>query len=411
MHPPAGEPLRPHPDDDAGGEVRSTPPRPPVTDPGVLGALLDRHGWRRRAGAAGRYDRWTPPPGSPAGTSLLVPLRRDFPDSDDLLGEALLALSRSTAPSARAVLVALAVPSDEVCWSRRTTDTAESAPWSCQEQLRGAARQMLLAGSLAMLARAGYYGARHRRQAAASLDALLVGPAAEGRRLTAYLPVESGRPLAVRLHHALCAAREAVDHRRATGGMDAFDSAVEAGVSHELTRAITALVRGSEGARVEFGWAPAAGPPAACPARPEPVEFSPEDLPALREASARYLRIEPSVPVRLTGTVLRLRRPGPSGPGTVRLRVITGAEVTHVRMTLDEQAYRIAGSAHLVGLPLRVEGRLRSRGGFRWLTDATGVTPVGAGSGERDRMLRALRKNLDVLEESSEPDAGHEEQP
>lgn len=33
-------------------------------------------------------------------------------------------------------------------------------------------------------------------------------------------------------------------------------------------------------------------------------------------------------------------------------------------MTLDEESYRIAGHAHLVGLPVRVHGRLESRGGF-----------------------------------------------
>ncbi|TQE16124.1 hypothetical protein SipoB123_41235 [Streptomyces ipomoeae] len=37
--------------------------------------------------------------------------------------------------------------------------------------------------------------------------------------------------------------------RKATGGMDAFDGAVEAGVSHEPTEALVALVRGGEGAR------------------------------------------------------------------------------------------------------------------------------------------------------------------
>jgi len=40
---------------------------------------------------------------------------------------------------------------------------------------------------------------------------------------------------------------------------------------------------------------------------PEPVEFSPGDLPALEAASDRYVREEPSVDVRVTGTVTRLR--------------------------------------------------------------------------------------------------------
>ncbi|MFE7121965.1 hypothetical protein ACFU99_41690, partial [Streptomyces sp. NPDC057654] len=87
-------------------------------DPAVLGALLARHGWRRRGGAAGRYTHWAPPGGPAGGASLLVPDSRRFPDAVDLLAEALTALERSAAPSAREVLVALATPSDEIHWRR-----------------------------------------------------------------------------------------------------------------------------------------------------------------------------------------------------------------------------------------------------------------------------------------------------
>ncbi|MFE2684608.1 hypothetical protein [Streptomyces mirabilis] len=403
-HRPIGEqlrPVRPHPVESHWTE----PPEPGQVDPAVLSALLHRHGWQRRGGAAGRYGRWTPPGPGGGGTSLLVPENRAFPDSDDLLGEALLALSRSGAPSARDVLVALAVPSDEIRWWRDVpTGPVGATSWSVEERLRSAARSMLLAAALATRARAGYYGARHRRPAAASLENVLVGADPGGRRLTAFVPVDTGRPLSVRLHQALYAAREAIDYQRATGGMDAFDAAVEAGVSHELTEAVVALVRGTEGARIAVEWAPAAGVPEGCAAPDEAVEFSPGDLPVLREAGARYLRAEPSVPVRLTGAVVRMRRSQPRGEGTVRLRVIAGAEVQHVRMTLDEEAYRIAGHAHLVGLPVRVLGRLESRGGFRRLTDASGVVPVQVDEAERDRLMKSLQENLDFFEEACSGD-------
>ncbi|MFF7951064.1 hypothetical protein [Streptomyces griseorubiginosus] len=398
-HRPIEEPLRavrPHPE-----AHWDRPPNPGEVDPAVLSALLHRHGWQRRGGAPGRYGRWTPPGPGAGGTSLLIPESRAFPDSEDLLGEALVALSRSGTPSAREVLVGLAVPSDEIRWWRDVpSGPADATPWTVEEHLRTAARQTLLAGALATRARAGYYGARYRRTAAAALDNVLVGPATGGRRLTAFVPVGTGRPLAVRLHQALYAAREAIDYQRATGGMDAFDGAVEAGVSRELTEALISLVRGTEGARIAVEWAPAAGVPEGCAARSEAVEFSPGDLPVLREAGARFLREEPSVPVRITGTVVRMRRSGPRGDGSVRLRVIAGAEIPHLRLTLDEEAYRIAGQAHLVGLPVRVHGRLESRGGFRRLTGATGVAPVQVDEAERDRLLKSLQENLDFFEEA-----------
>ncbi|WP_406010031.1 hypothetical protein OG440_30885 [Streptomyces sp. NBC_00637] len=391
-HRPLDEPLRPvrpHPE-----AHWDRPPEPGEVDPAVLGALLRRHGWQRRGGAAGRYGRWTPPGPVGGGTSLLVPESRTFPDSDDLLGEALLALARSGMPSAREVLVGLAVPSDEIRWWRDTpTGPAGAAPWPVEEQLRAAARQMLLAGALATRARAGYYGARHRRAAFATLESVLVGSAAGGRRLTAFVPVAAARPLAVRLHQALYAVREAIDYQRAAGGMDAFDGAVEAGASRELTEALITLVRGTEGARIAVEWAPAAGAPGTCAAGGEPVEFSPGDLSVLREAGARYLRAEPSVLVRITGTVVRMRRSGPRGEGSVRLRVLAGAEIPHVRLTLDEEDYRVAGQAHLVGLPVRVQGRLESRGGFRRLTGACGVVPVQVDEAERDRLMKSMQGN------------------
>ncbi|MFE1924164.1 hypothetical protein ACFW91_16570 [Streptomyces asoensis] len=389
-HRPLDEPLRPvrpHPE-----ALWNQPPEPGRVDPAVLGALLRRHGWQRRGGAPGRYGRWTPPGPGGGGTSLLVPESRAFPDSDDLLGEALLALTRSGTPSAREVLVGLAVPSDEIRWWRDApTGPAGASSWAVEEQLRGAARQMLLAGALATRARAGYHGARHRRAALGTLESVLVGSAADGRCLTAFAPVEEARPLAVRLHQALYAVRAAVDYQRATGGLDAFDGAVEAGASRELTEALIALVRGTEGARVAVEWAPAAGVPEACAAGGEPVEFSPGDLSALREAGARYLREEPSVPVRVTGAVVRLRRSGPRGEGGVRLRVLAGADVPHVRLTLDEEDYRAAGQAHLAGLPVRVQGRLESRGGFRRITGACGVVPVEVDEAERDRLMKSAQ--------------------
>ncbi|MFF0743719.1 hypothetical protein ACFYVL_25340 [Streptomyces sp. NPDC004111] len=397
---PIDDPGRPHPGETA-GSWDGGGPEPSQVDPAVLGALLARHGWHRRGGAAGRYARWTPPGPAGGGTSLLVPESRAFPDSDDLLGEALGALERCPAPSAREVLVQLAVPSDEIRWWREVPEeVAGAAAWPAEEQLRSAARQMLLAGALAARGRAGYYGARHRRQARSALEGVLVGPGTGGRGLTAFVPLESGRETVVRLHHALHAAREATDYQRATGGMEAFDAAVRAGVSHELTEALVVLVQGTEGARIALDWAPSAGAPPGCAVRPEAVEFSPGDLPALRSAGARYMREEPSVPVRVTGAVVRLRRSAPRGGGTVRLRVLAGAEVPYVRMVLDEEAYRIAGHAHLVGLPVQVAGRLERRGGFRRLTGARGVVPVQVDEAERDRLMKALHENLDFFEEA-----------
>ncbi|MGK5640221.1 hypothetical protein ACSNOK_18185, partial [Streptomyces sp. URMC 126] len=262
-----------------------------------------------------------------------------------------------------------------------------------------AAREELTAGALASRATAGHHGARHRRTAEAALEGLLLGPRCSARELTVLAPLGPdrayGRPAVAALLGALYAARDATDYQRATGRTDAFAAAVRAGVCRELTDALVALVTGAEGVRVRFHWAPAAGPPPGRPARPEPVEFSPGDLPALRAASARYRHDEPAVPVRLTGTVTHLWRDTPGGGGSARLRVLSGADVTEVRAELGAADYRAAGRAHLAGRPVRLDGRLEGRGGFRRLADAGGVLPLPVDEAERERLLKALHTGPD----------------
>lgn len=376
-------------------------PDPERVDPAALTALLVRHGWQRRGGESGRYTRWTPP-GGPAhrgtATSLLVPAANGYGDYADLLGEALTALARSGAPSAREVLLALAVPGDEIHWRRDVPGIAGAVPWTAAEQLRGAARAMLMAAARAARGSAGYFGQRHEQHAAGYLEQVLIGPSPGAHLLTAYAPAPDGRTATITLFSALQAAREAVDYQRATGRMEAFDAAVDAGVCHELVESVAHLVRDTEGCEITLAWSPAAGFPPGIAARPEPVEFSPGDLPALQQAADRYVAAEPPVPVQVTGTVIRLRSGRPASGGTVRLRVLAGADVRQVRVRLDEDGYRVAARAHLAGLPIRVGGRLESRGGFRHLTAATAVTELQVDESDRDRLLKSLHEPVDPFQ-------------
>ena len=183
--------------------------------------------------------------------------------------------------------------------------------------------------------------------------------------------------------------------------MDAFDGAVEAGVSRELTEALIALVRGTEGARIAVEWAPAAGVPDGCAAGAEPVEFSPGDLPVLREAGARYLREEPSVPVRITGTVVRMRRSGPRGDGQR-----TAAGAGRRRGPARPADPRRGGLPHRRPRPPRRTAGAGAAAGWR-AGAASGGSPAPAGSSpvqvdeaERDRLMKSLQENVDFFEEA-----------
>ncbi|MFF2748257.1 hypothetical protein ACFVVA_22305 [Kitasatospora sp. NPDC058048] len=369
-----GEPARPLPD-------------PATVDPTVLATLLARHGWVRRGGPAARYGRWTPPDDEP-GTSLLVPAGDGFDDAVELLADAVTALSRSHTPSARSILLALTVPGDELRWHREPSGPAGATPWDEAERLRRAARGMLAAGAKAARTRAGYFGARLDALAEDFLDRVLL--VEQGAELTAHTPAPEGRAAVTTLVRALEALRDAVDYRRVSGGPEAFGNAVRAGVSRELVRSVEELVRDATAARLSVAWSPAAGTPGGFGDRRIDLDFSPGDLPALAEAAELLERIEPAVDVTVVGVVTRLKRADPAGPGSVRLRVLTGAEVRELKLRLPDPDYRLAAEAHLAGLPVRVSGRLERHGGFRRLTRPHGLELRGWEEGDRERLLKAL---------------------
>ncbi|MGW2252692.1 hypothetical protein ACWCXH_21190 [Kitasatospora sp. NPDC001660] len=370
------------------GEPDGGLPDPATVDPAVLATLLARHGWVRRGGPAARYGRWTPPDDDP-GTSLLVPVDGGFDDAVELLTDAVTALSRSRSPSARSILLALAVPGDELRWRRELPGPAGTAPWEDAERLQSAARGMLAAGAKAGRTRAAYFGARLDAWAGDFLDRVLV--VEQGAGLTAYTPAPEGRAAVTTLVRALEALRDAVDYRRVSGGPEAFENAVQAGVSRELVQSVEELVRGATAARLAVAWSAAAGTPGGFGERRVVLDFSPGDLPALAEAAELLERIEPAVDVTVVGVVVRLKRADPTGPGSVRLRVLGGAEVRELKVRLADPDYRLAAEAHLTGVPVRVGGRLESRGGFRRLTRPHGLELCGWEEGDRERLLKGLQ--------------------
>ena len=227
-HRPLDEPLRPvrpHPTTAAapGTVRRARPGRPRRPRRPAAPARL----------AAARRSRRTLRPLDPArrpgggGTSLLVPESRAFPDSDDLLGEALIALARSGAPSAREVLRRprraqrrdpLVARRADRTGRRRALDRRGTAA-------RRRPRRCCSPRALATRARAGYYGARHRRgrrRAPGERPRRPRGRRPPAHRLRARRRRAGRSPYAC--YQALYAAREAIDYQRATGGMDAFDA-------------------------------------------------------------------------------------------------------------------------------------------------------------------------------------------
>ena len=199
MHRPIDEPVRPDPagtPPDPGHDGPATP-TPPRSTPPSSAPCCDRHGWQRRGGAAGRYGRWTPPGHRPAAApACSCPRAAAFPDSEDLLGEALTALARSAAPvrPRGAGRPRRAQRRDPLVARRARRARPGAAAWTVAgAAARGRPRRCCSPARSPPAARAGYYGARHRRPAAgAPWTASSSGAAPGGRSLTAFVPVDHG---------------------------------------------------------------------------------------------------------------------------------------------------------------------------------------------------------------------------
>ncbi|MEU7860191.1 hypothetical protein [Nonomuraea sp. NPDC049141] len=372
---------------------------PVSLDPSNLISLLAVAGWDKQGGRSNVYERWAVREDNEI-LSVLVPLDRTRDDYTDLLEEAVSSLERSRLASAHRVLSRLRAPGDEVQWQTEPHAVRGLIPWLHGEAMIASAKQILVAAAKAARHPSAYHGQREWKFAREYLEKVLMGQTQVGSYVvTAYTPVgqiretggvnrevesnpggtTTGRDVMERLTSSLIAIREGVDHFTSTGSLSGFDAGIVKGVSCELTRALSALVKDSDGARVSVNWSPA-GRPLVSSGSTWQMDFIPDDLPALERASSRLATTEPRRMVVIVGTVTNLSRPRLKQHGTIILNVIYGVDVSRVRVRLSRADYEHAISAHKEGDLLRITGTLEKEGNNYWLYDPTELGPVEAGA-------------------------------
>ncbi|WP_374983859.1 hypothetical protein [Streptomyces fradiae] len=415
MHRPTGGPAPADPPADPPthppGAHTTDPPGPPQVDPRVLTALLDRHGWHRTGGNSGLYTRWTPP-GRATTPSLLIPTGLDLPDSHDLLAEALTALARTTAPSARAVLTALATPSDEIHWHRATSATAGPAAWAAQDRLRTAARRILLAAAHAAHGRPGPHPAAlpdrdnpaglpdrdlieaFPGQALPSpslLDHVLLaippGDAPPSRRTSPSTPAApspnaSTTPSTPPARPSTTSAPPAAP-TRSTPPSPRASAANSPKPSPPVSTAPKAPPSPSPGPP------PPARPPAAPPA-PSPSSSPPATSPhSARPAPATGAPGPPCPPASPAPSYACAAR-APAGPAPSGSASSPAPAPPTCAPPSTRTATAPPSTAYLAGVPLRVHGRLEVRGGRHHLTGTHDVAAVLVDDAERGRLTETL---------------------
>jgi hypothetical protein len=234
-----------------------------------------------------------------------------------------------------------------------------------------------------------FYGNRYRTFAADYLNAIRMGQTEPGSYIvTAFAPTEeivgqdlplidqrsplTGRAVTQRLATALEACRLSIDEYRRSPAVEIFDEAVSAGVSYELSVAISGLVKDEAGADIQISWTSA--DPRDFP--PTTVAFTPSDFAILGRASTHYAMTSSPERVTVFGTVTLLDRSSPTSAGLFRLNVIEGSQAQKIRVRVPAHEYDLVIGAFQQGKGLVLSGRQEREGRYWWLYDAENIRVV-----------------------------------
>lgn len=155
--------------------------------------------------------------------------------------------------------------------------------------------------------------------------------------------------------------RESISEATATGSVDGFTHAVQAGVNANYCDALVRLLEEDDGRNVvmSFAWASSRPVPSAVPSR---LAFVHSDAEILRVA-ARYLKERiPIAGFELTGPIVRLESSAPPAGGEITIAGIVDGGIRQVLVSLGGDDYQMAVHAHHQELPVSVEGELIREG-------------------------------------------------
>lgn len=167
------------------------------------------------------------------------------------------------------------------------------------------------------------------------------------------------RKVTATLAIALAEARAAAELAMVKGTLDAFERAVQRGVSANLCQAIAEMVGQEQGADVAFRITWAASRPSDLPGT---VDFPGHLLPVIGEAGRLLRERTPDVGASVCGYVIKLERQPEAPLGLVTILDMSEDRVRQVKIELDRQHYNLAVEAHQSGRRVTCTGDLYREG-------------------------------------------------
>lgn len=370
-------------------------------------AYLRANGWRENERIPERTSVWSLDNGSSGGYEILLPLRRDFRDFVNRIGEALQTLEVAEQRSQLEILQELGTASADIVRVRVNPSDATngSIPLNSGVELFQRAREMMLAAACAAVEPRIQYQTRKSNKATEYLSKVHVGQTERGSYVVNLLSrvapnLEAATPLPTddvttlfptepfdatdpfertvtkTLADALEATRTAAEHSAVTGTIDYFTEAIARGVSANLCEAIVGMSESGGGQGLDIGlrWAPAR--PALGKA-PVNVSFSADTIPIIEEAARIFRKTPTQEGFEVEGYVITLPRKevlGGDGPGTVIIAGFVEDSPRKISVRLEAEDYDDAIQAHKYGIKVVCYGNLIKQGGQFVLVNHRGLT-------------------------------------
>lgn len=341
-------------------------------------SYLGKLGWVKEESVGGRFEIWSTGSG-PNAPEVLLPLRTSASDFNRRLGNLISDLSGYLKKSIAALKEEISQGAEDRIYFRMDGDAVRSGKLPLADAARTYSQisRIVVASACSTIRRRSYHGRSRPKAARDMLKHLQAAAPERGSYViplvndlpsldsfhedpTLDLNVESERVLFPRrvlytLHSALVELSRMASEEGVADGR-ALTTAVLEGLSAETCVAVSTILK-TEGIgtfSIDFGWAPTRR----IPELNNHFTFSSDQAPVVERVGQKLRRAETVSDEVIYGTVIALKRPVSEDEGDVTVSAVIGDTVRHIKMTLDEDAYRIASQANSDRARVVVSGEL-----------------------------------------------------
>lgn len=358
-----------------------------------VASYLRSSGWREEQRHEQSHSTWALSQSDGREYELLLPLDRSFMDFSVRMGELLQTLEVVESRSQLEILEDLDTVRSDIVRLRRTGDRWKegSVPLEAGVQMIERGRDLLMAAACATVEPRAVYASKKPGRATEFLRNTRLGQTERGSFVLTFLsPVPPAiqsqistpeEPFERRALYLLAlsfsAVKDAVGHAVGRGTLDAFQNAVQYGVSANLCEAVVGLAGGAEGQAglsVDLTWSRARPASREVPRR---IELPSDAMPFVAEAARLFKEQSPVAGFVLEGRIVKLEREEGALLGRATVMGFVEGNPRRILLELSGPSYDEAIAAHRADRTVRCTGELRKSGGSFQMKDVRDFQVVG----------------------------------